>query len=74
MKKWNGKKRIGRKARASRVVRFEQLAPGLYQFQIDAVKLNEAMTAMGVQYSIMSRQLGKTLRMQTMRDTVKLGE
>lgn len=70
MKKWNGKKRIGRKARASRVARTQELAPGLYQFQIDAVKLNEAMTAMGVQYRILSDQMGKTLR--TMHSTVRL--
>ena len=57
MKKWNGKKRIGRKARAMRAG-LRALPPGLYAFQIDAVRMMESMGKLTITY----RTLGKSLR------------
>lgn len=63
MRKWNGKKRIGRKARAMRAG-LRALPPGLYAFQISAVKMMESGMRMQLAFrdvGIQSRKLGKTL-------------
>jgi hypothetical protein len=75
MKKWNGKKRIGRKARASRAafsMGLGALPPGFYTVRFDAAKFNAAMETLSAQYTILGQQLGKTLRTRMLRETVKL--
>lgn len=71
MKKWNGKKRIGRNARVRRAMQsmgLGALPPGLYQFQVDAVKLMEATDQLAIRFRMVGEQLGKTLQ-----GVVKLG-
>lgn len=64
MRKYQNRKRMGRKARVKRALASKGLGalpPGLYTFQIAAARMVEASGKMGIALELVSKQLGKTL-------------